>query len=69
VSTYRLPCSCLVERGAERIVEFCAEHAKQFDEIHARAVTDHADGHPRALKPGGMPVNEFQSNIRTAVHP
>lgn len=69
MNTYRLPCSCVVERGAERIIDFCAEHGRQFDEIHARAMDDHAAAHPRVLEPGGQPVSEFQSNIRTAVHP
>ena len=66
---HKLLCSCLVERAAERVIEFCVEHGKQFDEIHARAMDDHAAAHPRVLEPGAMPVSEFQSNIRTAVHP
>lgn len=69
LGSYQLPCGCKVERGAERIVDFCDGHGTQYLEIRKRALADHAAENPRVLASGGLPVSEFQSNIRTGVHP
>lgn len=76
MSGYKLPCGCVVERNSERIITMCQCCEAEFNERHERAVEDRkrfaapAIASPdRVLAPGGLPISEFQSNIRTAVHP